>query len=539
MNRLMSACLLLAAGCSAVAPSLPSPVPPRVAGAAERGRLAPETPLAFTLGLTLRDRAGLAALHASGAGLTPAGFGERFGPTGAAYAHVVAWLRAHGLTVEEMASHASLHVSGRAADIEVALGTELHQYADARGTFFAPTALRPDASIVPTLAGALGLDNAALFLPRHQPVQPQFSGGSADPGDLRALYNAPPMTGELGDGETIAILGAGNPPDPAMDVDGFILKFTLPVPNRKGQYAQVFLGGPNRDSAALANNEYSENLLDVDMALNMAPHADIIHVLTATNGGLFADGIDFIVNNIPQAHQVSVSYGTCEALAAGSALVLDQLFAQAKAQGQQWFFASGDNGSNGCEKGPGNKVPAVGWPTSSPYVISVGGTQLTLDAMSNVTGEIAWSAGGGGQSEILGKPAYQVAQAGDTRPRTPADGVRDVVDIAALSGPPGINYYGQGQQQSAEGTSFATPMWAGIFALIDQARGGQGISNGAERLYQLGATSGMGFKDITSGSNGSDGTNGVSGAPGYAAGPGWDFATGWGAPNIQQLISQW
>jgi kumamolisin len=111
--------------------------------------------------------------------------------------------------------------------------------------------------------------------------------------------------------------------------------------------------------------------------------------------------------------------------------------------------------------------------------------------------------------------------------------------VAALAGPPGINFYGQGQRQSAEGTSFATPMWAGIFALLDQTRGGLGNTDAAERLYRLGATSGIGFHDITVGSNGNDGTNGVPGAAGYPAGPGWDFATGWGSPNIQALISQW
>src|SRR5207248_9631022 len=127
--------------------------------------------------------------------------------------------------------------------------------------------------------------------------------------------------------------------------------------------------------AGLADTEYTENLLDIDMTMTLAPHADFIHVITATNGGLFADGFGFVVNNVPEAHQVSLSFGTCESFAASSALVMDQLLAQAKAQGQQWFVASGDTGSNGCEKGPANQILAVQWPTSSPYVISVGGTQ--------------------------------------------------------------------------------------------------------------------------------------------------------------------
>src|SRR5439155_12781926 len=129
--------------------------------------------------------------------------------------------------------------------------------------------------------------------------------GSAEPPDLTLLYDVTAAAGQ-GDGETVAILGTGLPPSDA-DVDGYITKYALPA-SRAKQYTRVFVGGPNRDAPGLAQNEYGENLLDVDMVLALAPHADIVHVLTATNSpGLFADGIQHIINNVPQAHQVSVS----------------------------------------------------------------------------------------------------------------------------------------------------------------------------------------------------------------------------------------
>ena len=91
---------------------------------------------------------------------------------------------------------------------------------------------------------------------------------------------------------------------------------------------------------------------------------------------------------------------------------MNTLFEQAQAEGQQWFFASGDTGTDGCRDGAGNKHIAAGWPTSSPYVIGVGGTMIGAGGV-----EVAWNdnspaaasaAGGGGPSEVFNKPAYQV-----------------------------------------------------------------------------------------------------------------------------------
>ena len=332
------------------------------------------------------------------------------------------------------------------------------------------------------------------------------------------MYNLP---ANLGDGETVAILGTGLPPSDA-DIDGWVQKFTLPF-NRAQQYSQVLVGGPNRDAMGLAQNEYGENVLDAEMAIAVAPHAKVVHVLTATNSpGLFSDGIVYIVNQLTAAHQVSVSFGTCERVAAGEMLVMNQLFLQAKAEGQQWFFASGDNGTDGCRDGKGNKVLSVNWPASSPYVLAVGGTELDM------TNEIAWPAGGGGQSEIIDKPAFQIVA-------TPSDGVRDEPDIAAIAGVPGVAIYAQGNLfAGVQGTSVATPVWAGMWALLDEAKGNHaGFTNGAERLYQLGAAGSPALRDVTVGGIG-DGTT-----PGYPAKTGWDFATGWGAPDVSALVTAW
>jgi kumamolisin len=521
-------CVLLA-GCGTPKSARPSQVPARVAGATTLGPVDGDEPVTFVLAMQLRDRARLEALVARGVVVSPDAFADNFAPAPDDYAHLVATLRAHDLDVFDSATRTTVTVRGRAADIEEALGTRLTRFADLNGTFRAPGELLLRAGIDELVAGAAGLDDAGRWWSHRVDVPPravpQGASGSIEPADLKTLYDLP---ANLGDGETIAILGTGLPPTND-DVDGYVTKFTLPV-NRAQQYSQVFVGGPNRDALGLAQNEYGENILDVDMALAVAPHAKVVHVLTATNSpGLFSDGIVYIVNQVAQAHQVSVSYGTCERVAAGEMLVMNQLFLQAKAEGQQWFFASGDNGTDGCRDGKGNKVLSVNWPASSPYVLSVGGTEIVAPPV-----ETAWSAGGGGQSEILDKPPFQIAQAGDTRARTPSDGVRDEPDIAAIGGVPGVAIYGQGMLfAGVEGTSVATPIWAGVWALLDEAKGHAGFSNGAERLYQLGATGASGLRDITLAGNG-DGTT-----PGYPAKPGWDYATGWGVPDVAVLVGQW
>jgi kumamolisin len=75
------------------------------------------------------------------------------------------------------------------------------------------------------------------------------------------------------------------------------------------------------------------------------------------------------------------------------------------------------------------------------------------------------------------------------------------------------------------GTSAVAPLYAGLFARINEAL----VSAGKPRvgfvnaqLYQDASA----FNDITSGNNG-----------GFSAGPGWDPATGLGSPDGVQLLA--
>ncbi len=463
--------------------------------------------------------------------LSPAAFAETFGATAEDYQRLADWARASGLEiVRPTPSRSTLTLRGTVAVVERAFGTHLRMFQDSRGTFRAPTS---ELTAWPSAlaSGIVGLDTAAIWFSHRvspPPASPDRTNGGLDPVDLRNLYDSAGIANP-GLGQTVAILGTGFPPDPVTDVDGFIKHYKLPI-NRVQQYTQVFVGGPNRDNDNLANNEYGENLLDIDMVFGNAPAASVVHVFTAQNGGgLFADGIEFVINQVPQAHSASLSFGSCERVADSEVLTLNQLFLQAKSEGQQWFSASGDDGTDACRDGSGNMVLSVDWPSSSPYVLGVGGTNVSL-----TNTETGWNGSGGGESEIIVKPAFQTGVG-----PFPNDGVRDVPDVASVAGDPGVSTFAQGQVFASQGTSAAAPLWAAVWAMIDQSQGGAGISNGAEMLYSIGQSQQAGafaaapFHDITTGNNAGPRTQG------YSAGPGYDLVTGWGTPDVANLIAAW
>ncbi|MGI0155516.1 MAG: hypothetical protein ACREDE_05215, partial [Thermoplasmata archaeon] len=166
------------------------------------------------------------------------------------------------------------------------------------------------------------------------------------------------------------------------------------------------------------------------------------------------------------------------------------------------------------------------YPSASPQVVSVGGTDVSLDrgvlgAINGFT-ESAWSDSGGGFSAQFGAPSWQ--EVGSAAAPIKANGHRGMPDVAATAA---YNFlYVDGGPAAGGGTSFATPLWAGIVTEMDALRGtNMGFLTPA--LYGLGAnisTQHPSYNDVTTGGN-------CLGA----AGAGWDTATGWGSPVALDL----
>jgi subtilase family serine protease len=533
-------------GCSDRTP-LPSSRPgARIDAALDLGPIDPAAEVDLMLALELRQplRLGkfLSEQPRSGDTMTPIDFATEFGPSVREYTRITAWLTAHGFAITRTTpSRTTISVRATAAVVERALGTQLHDFRDADGRFVAAVA---GMSLVPELSGSIGgivgVEGGLPWVSHAIKPRPQ-AGTMLDPygaAQLETLYNASGLAGTSpGAGQTVVILGAGNAPV-VSDLTGYYSTFKpYGFATQQGAYDIELIGGATRDEESQAESFRGENTLDVEMVTAFAPFAHIVHVVTATTTpGLFADGVTAIVNGHADAHAVSVSYGTCERGAAGAMPVLHALFAQAKAQGQTWFIAAGDTGTDACRSGTSNKTVSAGWPASAPWVMGVGGTQLddnNVEVVWNSYGTNFPAGTGGGVSESLDKPAYQVGV-------TPNDGARDEPDVAALAGYPYVSVY-MVEAGSTDpilaigGTSASAPMWAGIWALLEQSTGGAPITNSHERLYELGKL-GKGFHDVVSGNNG-----GPSDTPtgGYPAVAGYDLSTGWGTPNTADLLASW
>jgi kumamolisin len=256
-----------------------------------------------------------------------------------------------------------------------------------------------------------------------------------------------------------------------------------------------------------------------------------------------------------------VSYGECESIVqpytASRTLVERQLTATA-ALGITTVVAAGDTGSSACARGvPANqltssdKKPQVSWPASSPWVLAVGGTNLTLGTDNAIASAGAWNdtaypapftataGGGGGSSAFEARPWWQPVQSFASSSKRMVPDVSAFADespgypIVCSSGVQGCK--GSGQSIAfVGGTSAAAPLVAGMIALWDQQAHNQGLPRPgfvAPLLTTLAQHSPQAFTDIT------QGTNALFGGSCCPTRTGYDLATGWGSPAANLVAS--
>jgi subtilase family serine protease len=177
------------------------------------------------------------------------------------------------------------------------------------------------------------------------------------------------------------------------------------------------------------------------------------------------------------------------------------------------------------------------YPASSPNVIAVGGTTLTLDPTTRArTSETAWSGGGSWCSDAFAQPAWQAGLV-TSDPSGFVCANRTVADVAADADPQtGVSVYdsygsGGNNWYQFGGTSVSTPLIGSLFALAGDATHNSAYPNPARWLY----THRSALFDVTAGYNG-NATNDCypnTSDPQYLchAQPGYDAPTGLGTPN--------
>ena len=494
-----------------------------------------ENRLQLAIGLPLRDPAGLDAFLASVSDpaspnfrhyLTPEQFAERFGPTQDEYQAVINFSEASGLHVT--ATHVNrliVDVSGSVTDVQRTFHIRLRtfRHPTENRTFFAPD-VDPEIDVPVPISHIGGLTNYWIPKPQSRirplgmtelnatPRAGSGPGGTFRGNDFRAAYV--PGVSLNGAGQIVGLLefDGYNPNDiTSYEQDSGI--GSVPLEN-------VFVNG----YSGRAGSDNGEVCLDIEVAIAIAPGLAKVIVYEAPNASPWEDILSSIAND-NRAKALSCSWG-----GGPPSSTAENIFRQMASQGQTFFNASGDDGAF---------VGSVPFPSDSPNVVQVGGTELfTLSAGGAYSSETVWNWGsgsgsGGGISTFYGIPSWQtgvsmVTNQGSTTFRNSPDVALTADNVYTVSD--------NGQPSNSGGTSCAAPLWAGFTALVNQltANNGQppvGYINPV--LYSLALSNqySLLFHDITSGNN----INSRS-AGRFSAVRGYDLCTGWGTPTAT-LIS--
>jgi subtilase family serine protease len=364
------------------------------------------------------------------------------------------------------------------------------------------------------------------------------------PAQVRGAYGINSLALD-GTGQTIAIVDAYDNPAIFESVNSFDQQFSLTtggptlydlygpaaafltVVNQQGQSGALPATDP---SGPGASNWEMESALDVEWAHAAAPGARII--LVEANSQSLADLMASVATAAgqPGVSVVSMSWGFPEGsavLAQDEALYDHNLTTPAGHTGVTFVASTGDYGAAYPE-----------YPAYSPNVVAVGGTSLYLNSDGSYANETGWGyfssdiggfiGSGGGASLYEPAPSYQQG--------VQSTGFRTTPDVSLVADPnTGVwmadtyNLPGDNPWQVVGGTSLSAPAWAGLFALVNQARAGAGTATlnttspteAQQALYNVPVSD---FNAITSRSNG------------FQAGPGYNLVAGLGTPVANLLI---
>ncbi len=350
--------------------------------------------------------------------LTPAQFGEQYGPSDEDIRKVTSWLQSGGFTVNHVSSGKTIvEFSGTADAVERAFHTSIHKYTvNGEDRWANSSDPKIPTALVPVVAGPGSLNSfpkkamhhiAGNFTRNNRTgkvsrtgVSPAFTytcGSDCDnyalgPYDFAAIYNLTPVwnAGITGAGETIAIVADSD--INVSDVTAFRSLFGLPVNN-----PTVFDNGTPPGVLNGSNGTETEAVLDTEWSGAVAENAAVVLVVSADTTTTFGGDLsaEYIIDNaattgspVDGASILSYSYGECE-LGVGTAgnTMYNTLWQQAASEGITVLISTGDSGSPGCDASNQNITTpqaaqfglAVSGEASTPYNVAVGGTDFNQD----------------------------------------------------------------------------------------------------------------------------------------------------------------
>jgi subtilase family serine protease len=353
-----------------------------------------------------------------------------------------------------------------------------------------------------------------------------------------------------GSGVTVAYVVTNPDPNIAAELAAYDTKMDLPPAN----ITDITLPAASNPSfTCQVECDTGEDQLDAEAIHSMAPYANILFVhpsVPETVGIQGWSGVAQAIEQIADQHLadvITVSMGDGEndfindptnpgASQQAAIHSMDPAFLDAAARGIPVTFASGDCGPTAPTvlSNTGQCTPTVGLtadhPADNPWVTAVGGTtpNAGLATVAGRTGpDPLWNtstatrpnrdAESAGISTVYPQPSWQ-------------QGITALAGVTGRSFPDVV-------MDASNGTSQASPTFAGILALATQLNGADlGTINPA--LYAIGPKgTAAGIVDEPAGY-----TNTSYGITGYSTGPGFDIASGWGtiyAPAfVPALVAQ-
>jgi Subtilase family len=366
-----------------------------------------------------------------------------------------------------------------------------------------------------------------------QPIRLPFPDPTAAKDILDYGVNDLWKAGIDGAGVTVAYVVTN--PDPGLEaaVASYDAAMDLPPAN----ITDIALPAATNPSAACQIEcVTSETRLDAEAIHSMAPYANILFVHPPVPETLGMQGWPEVAQAITMiadrhlADVITVSLGDGESdfindptnpTATQQAAIrsLDPAFLDAAAHNIPVLFAAGDCGPTAATvlADTGQCTPATGvtadHPADNPWVTAVGGT-IPNNGLATASGRTApdalWTApndhsdaASAGISTVYPKPSWQRG-------------------IPALRGVTG-RAFPDISMDASNGTSQASPTFAGILALATQLHGADlgTIDPALAAIGPRGAAAGI--IDVPAGY-----TDSAYGVTGYSTGPGYDIASGWG-----------
>ena len=353
-----------------------------------------------------------------------------------------------------------------------------------------------------------------LGITRSAPIRaasPKEGAFGLRPQDLHSIYQLPTTASSA---QTVAIVDAYDDSTAEHDLGVYDQEFGLPgctavngcfkQVNQRGEAGNLPVAISNLEKTE-ADGWAGETSLDIEIAHAVCQSCKI--VLLQTNSASFSD--------LEEAEKTAAGLGATEISNSWGAPEQGETPAadDASAFNQPGIVitaAAGDDGYLDWDTQESSERGFADYPASSPHVVAVGGTRLSLGTGDKWVGETVWNgdgAGGGGCSvELTAEPWQQNTSDWSS---VGCGTHRAVADVSADADPyTGVATYDSTPEGPGEGapgwipvggTSLASPLVASVFALA----GGAGVVKyPAKTLYENEIKLPGSLHDVASGSNG-------------------------------------